>query len=80
MCQIEPRSVYWGAWVGGAWVAQSVRRLARGFSSGHDLTVRGVEPRVGLCAVSVEPAWDVMEKLALGLPSCVNGCRKTQAG
>ena len=26
--------------------------------SGHDLTVRGIEPRVGLRADSAEPAWD----------------------
>ena len=28
------------------------------FSSGHDLTVCGMEPYVGLCADSAEPAWD----------------------
>ena len=28
---------------------------ASDFSSGHDLTVRGFEPRVGLCADSSEP-------------------------
>ena len=27
------------------------------FSSGHDLTVCGFEPQVGLCAGSVEPVW-----------------------
>ena len=27
------------------------------FSSGHDLTVREFESRVGLCADSSEPAW-----------------------
>ena len=28
------------------------------FGSGHDLTVREMEPRVKLYADSVEPAWD----------------------
>ena len=43
---------------GGAWEAQLVKRLTLGFSSGHDLTVRGIEPRVQLCADTEEPAWD----------------------
>ena len=37
-------------------MAQSVRRLI--FGSGHDLTVRGFETRIGLCADSLEPALD----------------------
>ena len=45
-------------WHRGAWAAQSAKRPTLGFVSGHDLTVRGFEPRVGLCADSVEPAWD----------------------
>ena len=28
------------------------------FSSGHDLTVCGMEPHIGLCADSVEPSWE----------------------
>ena len=28
------------------------------FSSGHDLTVCGFEPHVGLQATGAEPAWD----------------------
>ena len=40
----------------GAWVAQSVKRLTLDFGSGHDLTLHEFEPRVGLYAVSVEPA------------------------
>ena len=36
----------------GAWVAQSVEHPT---GSGHDLTVREFEPRVGLCADSSEP-------------------------
>ena len=39
-------------------MSQLVKRLTLGFGSGHDLTVCGFEPRVGLCAGSVEPAWD----------------------
>ena len=37
-------------------MAQSVERPTLGFGSGHDLTVRGFKPRVGLCADSMEPA------------------------
>ena len=43
---------------GNAWVIQLVKYLTLGFGSGHDLTVRGFEPHIGLCADSVEPAWD----------------------
>ena len=32
--------------------------LSLGFGSGHDLAVRGFEPRVGHRADGVEPAWD----------------------
>ena len=39
-------------------MAQLVKRPTLGFSSGHDLTVHEFEPRTGLCADSVEPAWD----------------------
>ena len=35
---------------GGALVAQSVKRLTLDFGSGHDVTVCGFKPRVGLCA------------------------------
>ena len=35
-----------------AWVALG---WASDFGSGHDLAVRGFEPRVGLCAASSEP-------------------------
>ena len=41
--------------MGGAWVAQLVKRLALGFGSGHDLTVHGFEPRIKLCADGSEP-------------------------
>ena len=39
-------------------MAQSVERPALGFGPGHDLMVRGLKPRSGLCAIGVEPAWD----------------------
>ena len=38
-------------------MAQSVKHLTLDFGSGHDLTVRGMEPCVGLCADSTEPAY-----------------------
>ena len=41
------KEMFWGTWV-----AQSVKCPALDFGSGHDLTVRGVEPRVGLHADS----------------------------
>ena len=43
----------------GTWVAQSVKCLTLGFSSGHDLRVRELEPHIGLCTDSTEPAWDI---------------------
>ena len=51
----------------GAWVAQSVKRLTLGFSSGRDLTVCEFEPHIGLCADSAEPAWDSVS-LTLSAP------------
>ena len=38
--------------------AQSVELPTLGISSGHDPAVREIEPRIGLCADSAEPAWD----------------------
>ena len=53
----------------GTWVAQSVEHPALDFGSGHDLTVCGAEPHVGLCADSAEPAWDSLPpSLSLSLP------------
>ena len=49
----------------GAWVAQSVKRLALDFGSSHDLTVHGIEPCVGLRA---ESAWDSLS-LSVSAPS-----------
>ena len=42
----------------GAWVPRSVKHPTLGFGSGHDLTIHGFEPRVGLRADSTESAWD----------------------
>ena len=39
-------------------MAQLVECPTLDFSSGHDLTVRELEPHVGLCAVSAKPALD----------------------
>ena len=39
-------------------MTQSAKCLTFDIGSGHDLTVHGIEPCVGLCADSMEPAWD----------------------
>ena len=39
-------------------MAQLAKVLTLDFSSGHDLTVPGIEPCIRLCAVNVEPVWD----------------------
>ena len=49
--------------VGGTWAAQSVKRLTLDFRAGHDLTVHGFKPRIGLHADSGEPAWDSLSSL-----------------
>ena len=54
----------------GAWVAQPVKHLILDFGSGHDLTVRGLEPHVRLCADSVEPAWDSLSVSLSALSLC----------
>ena len=43
---------------GGAWMAQKVKHPTPDLSSGRDLEVREIEPRVGLCADSAVTAWD----------------------
>ena len=48
-------------------MAQLVKRLTLDFSSDHDLEVCDFEPHVGLCAGSVELAWDSLS-LLLSLP------------
>ena len=44
----EMKSFFLNA-IWGAWVAQSVKRPTLDFCLGHDLTVRGIEPRDGQC-------------------------------
>ena len=39
-------------------MAQLVKRPTLDFSSGRDLTVHEIKLCVGLCADSVEPAWE----------------------
>ena len=39
-------------------MAQSVKHPTPGFGSGHDLTVSGFGPHVGLHADSMETSWD----------------------
>ena len=46
-------------------MTQSLERLTPDLSSGRDLTVRGIEPSMGLWADGAEPAWD---PLSLSLP------------
>ena len=48
-----------------------VERLTFDFCLGHDLTVREVEPRVGLCTDSVELAWDSLSPSLSALPLLV---------
>ena len=49
-------------------MAQSVKHVTLDFRSGHDLMVCEFEPRVRLCAHSLEAAWDSLS-LPLSLPS-----------
>ena len=49
-------------------MAQSVKHLILDFSSGRNLTVREFEPRFGLCADSMESAWDSLSP-SLSAPS-----------
>ena len=39
-------------------MAQSVKHPTLGFRAGRDVMVHEIEPRVGLCTSSTEPAWD----------------------
>ena len=45
-------------------MAQSVKHPALDFISGHDLLLHETELRVGLCADSIEPAWDSLSLYA----------------
>ena len=51
----------------GSWVAHSVKHRTLDLGSGHDLTVRGIEPQVALCADTAGSAWDSLS-LLLSLP------------
>ena len=53
----------------GTRVAQLVKCLTLGFSSGHDLTVHEFEFHISLCADSAEPAWySLLLSLSLSAP------------
>ena len=52
----------------GAWVAQSVKRLSLDFGSGYDLMAYEFKSYIGLCADSVEPAWDSLSPSLSGSP------------
>ena len=45
-------------------MAQCVKSLTLGFSSGHDVTVSEFEPHIRLRADSVESAWDSLSPLS----------------
>ena len=49
----------------GTWVAQSFKLPTIGSGSGHDLMVRGFEPRVGLRTGSAELTWNSLFSLPL---------------
>ena len=50
-------------------MAQSVKHLTLGFSSGHHLMVHGFEALIRPCADSTEPTWDSLSpSLSLPLP------------
>ena len=53
----------------GARVAQSVKCLTFDFGSGHDFTVREIEPSITLHTDRAEPAWDsLFPSLSAPLP------------
>ena len=56
------------AGIRGAWVAQLVEHLTLDFGSGHELTVRGIEPCIGLHAESAETAWDTISPFLSASP------------
>ena len=58
-------------------MTQLVKRLTLDFGLG----VQGFEPRVGLCAVRVEPAWDSLPfslPLSLSLSKYISKLRKDE--
>ena len=50
-------------------MAQSVKRLTSDLGSGHDFTVREIKTHMGLCAVSLEPAWYALSSLSFLPPA-----------
>ena len=48
----------------GEWASESVECLSLGFGLGHGFAVHGFKPHFGLCAGSVEPAWDFLSPLS----------------
>ena len=53
-------------------MAHSVEHLILDFGSGHDLMVRELEPGIGLCADSEEPAWDALSAPPLLMRTCTH--------
>ena len=54
-------------------MTQSAERQTLDFGSGHDLVVGEFKSSAGLCAGSVEPAWDSLS-LSLSLSVSVSLC------
>ena len=50
-----------------AWESHLVKHLTLDICSNHDLMVCELDPRVGLCTHSAEPAWDSLSP-SLSLP------------
>ena len=53
----------------GTRVAQLVADLTLNFGSGHNLTVYGIKPHIGLCADGADPAWDSLYPPPLSAPT-----------
>ena len=68
MCALRKSIYYWGARV-----AQLVKPPTLGFGPGHVLTVLEVEPHIGLCTDSTEPAWD-SHSHSLSAPPLLTPC------
>ena len=52
-------------------MAQSVKPSTLDFGAGHELTVGGIEPHIGLCTWRAESAWDSLS-LSLSAPSLLS--------
>ena len=58
-------------------MAQAVEPSTLDFGSGHDLMVHGYEPRIGLSADTMQPAWDSLSpSLFLPLPCSLSFLKK----